>query len=117
MLSHVIAVVAGGASGLGAATASTLIRHGARVLVADLPRQKDSFLRLAAVAGAEAAIATPDGNSKVLAFAETDVTDESQVNNALDKVEEHFGSPGEVELPPVETEGTLDLIRALSSSQ
>ena len=37
MLSSVVAIVSGGASGLGGATASYLVRHGARVVVADLP--------------------------------------------------------------------------------
>lgn len=53
MLRSVVAVVSGGASGLGAATASAIIRGGGRVLVADLPEAKDNFFRLAATACAQ----------------------------------------------------------------
>jgi NAD(P)-dependent dehydrogenase (short-subunit alcohol dehydrogenase family) len=55
MLRHVVAIVSGGSSGLGAATTSFIIRHGGKVVVADLPSSKDSYLRLATVACAEAA--------------------------------------------------------------
>lgn len=93
MLSHVVGIVAGGASGLGAATAVNLVRRGARVVVADLAHQRDAFSRLAAVACADATQARTD-NEPVLAFAETDVTDQDQVNAALDMAESCFGEPG-----------------------
>lgn len=93
MLSHVVGIVSGGASGLGAATVFSLVRRGARVVVADLEHQKDAFSRLAAVACAEAAQTRSD-NEPVLAFAETDVTNEDQVMAALDMAETSFGEPG-----------------------
>jgi len=93
MLSHVVGIVTGGASGLGAATAASLVRRGARVVVADLAHQRDAFSRLAAVACAEAAQARAD-NEPVLAFAVTDVTDQEQVNDALNMAETCFGEPG-----------------------
>lgn len=39
-VSKVIAIVTGGASGLGRATATRLVRNGARVTIADLPNSK-----------------------------------------------------------------------------
>lgn len=95
MLSNVVGIVAGGASGLGAATAASLVRRGARVVVADLAHQRDAFSRLAAVACADAArVISSDNNEPVLAFAETDVTNQDQVAAALDMAETSFGEPG-----------------------
>ena len=93
MLSHIVGIVSGGASGLGAATTACLVRHGAKVVVADLPSQKDAFLRLAAAAGAEAAKHPTPPHEPYLSFVETDVTDADQVSRALDNAEEHFGEP------------------------
>lgn len=93
MLSHVVGIVAGGASGLGAAATTSLISRGARVIVADLPHQKDAFSRVAAVACAEAAKHT-DSTDPVLSFAEVDVTDQDQISTALDMAETCFGEPG-----------------------
>lgn len=53
MLRNVVAIVSGGSSGLGAATASYIVRNGGRVVIADLPSSKDHFLRLAAASCAE----------------------------------------------------------------
>ena len=39
-ISKVIAIVTGGASGLGKATAARLVQNGARVTIADLPTSK-----------------------------------------------------------------------------
>ena len=39
-ISRVIAIVTGGASGLGKATAARLVQNGARVTIADLPTSK-----------------------------------------------------------------------------
>lgn len=50
MLRSVVAIVSGGASGLGAATASAIISRGGRVIIADLPSAKDNYWRLAATA-------------------------------------------------------------------
>jgi len=93
-LSNIVAIVSGGASGLGAATTATLIRHGAKVVVADLPNQREAFLRLAAATGVETT-RHPDQppHEPFLSFVETDVTREDQVKLALDDAEEHFGAP------------------------
>jgi NADP-dependent 3-hydroxy acid dehydrogenase YdfG len=94
-LSHVVGIVSGGASGLGAATVACLVRRGARVIVADLDHQRDSYVRLAASVLADATRARAVTNaSPVLAFAETDVTYEDQVKAALDMAETVFGEPG-----------------------
>jgi len=124
MLRHVVAIVSGGSSGLGAAAASHIVRHGGRAVIADLPSTKDNFLRLAATTCAELhphssnceyeyyphdggghgdnidtySIDTTgrSGNSgPVLAFAEVDVRNEENVIRALDLAEEKFGESGE----------------------
>lgn len=135
MLRHVVGIVSGGASGLGAATASHIVRHGGRVVVADLPHKRDSFLRLASVTCADAAlindehhggavtcVETATGGSRkksmptgpVMAFAETDVTDEEQVGNALDMAEEKFGEPVNA---AISCAGIAVAIKTLSSSK
>ena len=65
------ALVAGGASGLGAATARELAARGARVTVADLNEERGEALA-AEIGGA---------------FAPADVTDEAQVQAAVESVE------------------------------
>jgi NAD(P)-dependent dehydrogenase (short-subunit alcohol dehydrogenase family) len=65
-----VAVISGGASGLGNATAKRLVAAGAKVLLMDLPSSRG------------AAAAAELGSSAV--FAPTDVTDEKQVAAALD---------------------------------
>ena len=89
MLSSVIAIISGGASGLGGATASYLVRHGARVVVADLPAAEESFEKLDAFAN------TSDDVKDSLKFAKTDVTSEEDVSFALDMAENEFGEQGE----------------------
>mmetsp|Transcript_39780 Transcript_39780/g.65136 ORF Transcript_39780/g.65136 Transcript_39780/m.65136 type:complete len:102 (-) Transcript_39780:1065-1370(-) len=88
MFQNVVAIVSGGASGLGAATASYLVRHGARVVVADLPQAQEQFLKL------EASTSSDDGSGS-LKFAKTDVRSEDDVSFALDMVEEEFGEQGQ----------------------
>ena len=76
-LSGAGAIVAGGASGLGAATARELAARGARVAVADLNGE-----------GASALASELGGNAIGLAV---DVTDESQVEGAVARTREAFG--------------------------
>lgn len=97
MLGGVVAIVSGGSSGLGAATARCLLRSGARVVVADLPQSRENFLKLAdsekidpsELVESRNGIST--ANSPLLAFAETDVTSPEQVSSALDLAESAFG--------------------------
>jgi len=95
MLRHVVGIVSGGASGLGAATATHILRNGGKVLIGDLSHQYDTYLQLASDACADAAMsaADPNRNDKVIGFAEMDVTDEAQVETALDMAETTFGEP------------------------
>jgi len=81
MLSHIVGIVSGGASGLGAATTAALIRNGARVVVADLPSQWEAYETLAASVN----------SSQNISFVETDVTIPDQVSRALDSAELQFG--------------------------
>lgn len=94
MLSHIVSLVSGGASGLGAATAACLVRHGARVVVADLPHQKEHFLRFAVTSCADSAVFNNECEENVLTFAEMDVLNEIQIKKALDLAETKFGEPG-----------------------
>eukprot|EP00586_Coscinodiscus_wailesii_P000721 CAMPEP_0172485914 /NCGR_PEP_ID=MMETSP1066-20121228/14196_1 /TAXON_ID=671091 /ORGANISM="Coscinodiscus wailesii, Strain CCMP2513" /LENGTH=291 /DNA_ID=CAMNT_0013251493 /DNA_START=21 /DNA_END=896 /DNA_ORIENTATION=+ len=105
MLRNCVAIVSGGASGLGAATVSHIIRHGGKALVADLPHQHDTYLRLAAEASAGAAkvserivgkntvLRNASASLPVIAFAEVDVRSESMISAALDTVESVFSAP------------------------
>lgn len=65
-----VALVTGGASGLGLATVRELHAHGAKAVIVDLPSSR----------GAEVAAELGDG----VVFAPADVTDEAQVSAALD---------------------------------
>ena len=76
----VSALVTGGASGLGAATATALAARGARVTLVD--RNAEAARALAAGIGAEAAIA--------------DVTSEAEVSAALDTAEAFGGGPARI---------------------
>jgi 3-hydroxyacyl-CoA dehydrogenase / 3-hydroxy-2-methylbutyryl-CoA dehydrogenase len=84
MLSRVVAIVSGGSSGLGAATAAYLVRNGGRVVVADLGHQKEAFLQMAAKVHAD---------ESLLVFADTDITNSDQISKALDLAESAFGEP------------------------
>lgn len=94
MFQHVVAIVSGGASGLGAATASYLVKKGARVVVADCGAlAREQFSKM------EAALAhsSDDENGHIgghLQFMMTDVTSEEEVGWALDVAEEEFGEQG-----------------------
>ena len=76
-IANTVALVTGGASGLGRATALRLGRQGASVVVADLNEE------------AGQAVASELGERG--AFVPTDITDEGDVNRALDLAQERFG--------------------------
>jgi NAD(P)-dependent dehydrogenase (short-subunit alcohol dehydrogenase family) len=77
-LNGISAIVTGGASGLGAATATALAGRGAKVVLADLERQADKGEALAKELGG--------------VFAPTDVTDTDQVVAAVEAAKE-MGPP------------------------
>lgn len=68
-LSGLVALVTGGASGLGRGTAVRLARAGARVCVVDLPAAEELASQVADQAGKDS-----------IAFAPTDVTSEDDVS-------------------------------------
>src|SRR5690606_39525378 len=72
------ALVTGGVSGLGLAVARHLTRHGARVALFDVNRDK----------GAEAVAALGDDKARFFA---TDVSDEAQVQANVDAAREFLG--------------------------
>lgn len=76
-LTDVVAVVTGGASGLGAGTVRNLIHGGAKVAILDLQEEL----------GVE--LANELGDASL--FCKTDVTDEASVSAALDLAVEKFG--------------------------
>ena len=78
-LQNVIALVTGGASGLGRATATRLAASGARVVIADLP------------SSAGAAIAAELGDNA--RFSPTDVTSEADVLACIALAESTWGKP------------------------
>jgi NAD(P)-dependent dehydrogenase (short-subunit alcohol dehydrogenase family) len=97
-----VAVVTGGASGLGLATTKALLDEGAKVVILDLPTSKgeDVAKDLNAEFGADRA-----------AFAPADVTDEEGVTRAFDLAE----SMGPVRIV-VNCAGTGDAIRVLGKA-
>jgi len=80
MLKGVVALVTGGASGLGKATVERIVRQGGRVVLCDLPTSQ----------GAQVAIDISAGNGTVV-FAPTNITSEEDVVNALALAKEKFG--------------------------
>ena len=97
MFRNIVGIISGGASGLGGATASYLVRHGARVVVADLPAAEESFQKLDAFSSS-----TSDDVYGSFKFAKTDVTSEEDVSFALDMAENEFGEQGEWSRYPTE---------------
>jgi NAD(P)-dependent dehydrogenase (short-subunit alcohol dehydrogenase family) len=97
-----VAVVTGGASGLGLATTKALLDEGAKVVILDLPTSKgeDVAKDLNSEFGADRA-----------AFAAADVTDEEAVTKAFDLAE----TMGPVRIV-VNCAGTGDAIRVLGKS-
>ncbi|CAH0243299.1 MULTISPECIES: SDR family NAD(P)-dependent oxidoreductase [unclassified Arthrobacter] len=85
-----VALITGGASGLGAATARRLFDAGASVVLVDLPGSAgDAFAAeltasAASEAAAGAAAGTPAGTGRTAVFVPADVTDEVQVQAAVD---------------------------------
>ncbi|MBA2279821.1 MAG: SDR family NAD(P)-dependent oxidoreductase [Acidimicrobiia bacterium] len=73
-ISGASAIVTGGASGLGEATALLLAERGAKVVIVDLPRQEEKAKDVLAATGG--------------VFAPTDVTDEEQVIAAVEAAKE-----------------------------
>jgi NAD(P)-dependent dehydrogenase (short-subunit alcohol dehydrogenase family) len=72
-----VAIVTGGASGLGAATVRALSAHGAKVVIADRARETGEALAQELGAGAT--------------FVETDVTSEAAMQAAVQKAVDSFG--------------------------
>ncbi|MEY9775116.1 SDR family NAD(P)-dependent oxidoreductase [Arthrobacter sp. MW3 TE3886] len=77
-----VALITGGASGLGAATARRLFDAGASVVLVDLPGSAGDAFAAELAASAAAGAAAGDGRSAV--FVPADVTDEAQVQAAVD---------------------------------
>jgi 3-hydroxyacyl-CoA dehydrogenase/3-hydroxy-2-methylbutyryl-CoA dehydrogenase len=73
----VVAVVTGGASGLGEASVRELVKKGARVVIVDIDTDKGE--KLAAAIGANAV------------FVKTDITSEADVRQAIQKAIDAFG--------------------------
>ncbi|RWZ58752.1 3-hydroxyacyl-CoA dehydrogenase [Halobacillus fulvus] len=74
----VIAVVTGGASGLGEATVREIVRRGGKAVIADRDTEKGKALAIEL--------------GEAVAFYETDVTSESSVMNMLNQAIDRFGS-------------------------
>ncbi|XP_047364367.1 3-hydroxyacyl-CoA dehydrogenase type-2-like [Vespa velutina] len=77
MLKNTVALITGGASGLGRGTVQRFVREGAKVTIVDLPNSK----------GQEFA----DQLKNQAVFVPTDVTSEEDVKNALNITKEKFG--------------------------
>ena len=75
----VVAIVTGGASGLGAATARNVVEHGGRVAILDLAEE------------AGRGLAQELGRDHAL-FIQTDVTSEASVREAIDRATGAFGT-------------------------
>ena len=78
-LDQIIAIVTGGASGMGEATTRAIINGGGKVCIACLPTEKAE------------AMARELGEDKCL-YVETDVSDEEQARNAVETAVKKFGS-------------------------
>ncbi|MBU8864857.1 SDR family NAD(P)-dependent oxidoreductase [Paenarthrobacter aromaticivorans] len=81
-----VALVTGGASGLGAATAKRLFDGGASVVLVDLPNSagEDYAAELNAAGSANATGSTRGGSDPEAVFVPADVTNEAQVQAAVD---------------------------------
>lgn len=92
-----VALVSGGASGLGEAVARRIVASGGRVIIADMNKAR------------AAAVSDELGSNAVWALA--DCTSEDQVNAALDLAEKNFGEPVSA---CVNTAGTLHAAKTVS---
>lgn len=94
LLSRVVSIISGGSSGLGAAAARSILNNGGKVIVADLPHQRDAFQQnvLDKVSAVEVATNTALDDASSAIFAEVDVTNTQQITNALDMGESIFGT-------------------------
>jgi NAD(P)-dependent dehydrogenase (short-subunit alcohol dehydrogenase family) len=80
-----VALITGGASGLGAATARRLFDAGASVVLVDLPGSAgDAFAAELTASAAAAAGEAAAGGGRRAVFVPADVTDEAQVQAAVD---------------------------------
>lgn len=77
-MKNVVALVTGGASGLGRATVERLVREGAKVTLCDLPTSQGQSVAKALGAAS-------------CRFSPVDVTQEEDVQRALDDTRQHFG--------------------------
>jgi NAD(P)-dependent dehydrogenase (short-subunit alcohol dehydrogenase family) len=82
MLAGRVAVITGGANGIGAETALRFLREGARVLIGDL--NETNAARTLAAAQAQ-------GHGEAIRFVRTDVAEEAQVQAMFDATLAHFG--------------------------
>jgi len=73
-----VAIITGGASGLGRGTAERFVENGAKVVVADLPSSRGE--QVASTLGGDSAIFIP-----------TDVTSEADVKNLMERTHDRFG--------------------------
>lgn len=79
-----VALITGGASGLGAATARRLFDAGASVVLVDLPGSAGDALAAELNAVAARSAGEPAGDGRTAVFAPADVTDEAQVHAAVE---------------------------------
>ena len=73
-----VAIITGGASGFGEATARLFVRHGAKVIIADVQDEKGSALCNDIASG------TDDTGDSSISYAHCHVTDDTSVKNVVD---------------------------------
>ncbi|HET9092123.1 MAG TPA: glucose 1-dehydrogenase [Acidimicrobiales bacterium] len=78
-----VAIVTGGASGIGRAIAAELARAGAHIVIADVTRAEETAAELTA--------ALPDGTSSRVLGRHADVSSEHSVEEMMGEVRRHFG--------------------------